>query len=30
MIRDAAVTMLDKLVMKPSGREPFAVGCDLD
>jgi hypothetical protein len=30
MIREAAVTMLDKLVMESSGQESFAVGCDLD
>ena len=30
MIRDAAVYMLNKLVMEPSGWEPFTVGYDLD
>jgi hypothetical protein len=30
MIRDAAVYMLNKLVMEPAGWESFAVGYDLD
>jgi hypothetical protein len=30
MIRDAAVYMLNKLVMEPAGWEPFTVGYDLD
>lgn len=30
MIRDAAVCMLNKLVMEPAGWKPFTVGYDLD
>jgi hypothetical protein len=30
MIRDAAVYMLNKLVMEPTGWEPFTAGYDLD